>query len=283
MKKKIIIPVLIWFVVIPLGANAQQAVGTTGPQASPTPPAPPLLRRVPDLMGWGITYTVEGAASPTKTGSSKEKEKQPEPLQTKSVLKGGGMILELTAKNGGSPLQMWYLPGGVQMRSSDGKTWLVGAGSQAGFETADYSTQDFAGLSWISAQNFKGEVDYKGRKCFVFSDKVVTTDRHELESIRSSMARSFTTVAADENGNINVKSEAAQFHIDDFKKDVYAYIDEESRLPVAIIYKTPNGIVTRTYQFQKITSMPPVPPEVRKSLDSFKQRQKSLSIPHAPI
>jgi hypothetical protein len=160
----------------------------------------------------------------------------------------------------------------------------VGTPAAAGFETADYSTQDFAGLSWISAQNFKGEVDYKGKKCFLFQDKVITVEATELDAIKSNLARSFNTVKADENGNLTIKEgEHPQFHLDDYKKDVYAFIDEESRLPIAVLYKTPIGVVTRTYQYQKIQSMPPVPPEVQKALDAFKQREKSLSVPNAPI
>jgi hypothetical protein len=282
MKK--IIPILAWVFSLPVCLHAQQPVAVSGPQAAPTPPAPPLLSRVPDLTGWGITYTVEGAVAPSTGDSIKDKAKQPDPLETKSVLKGGGIILELTAKGGAAPAQTWYLPGGVRMHSADGKTWIVGSASPAGFETADYTSQDFAGLGWISAQNFKGEVDYKGRKCFLFKDKVLTTEATELEAIRSHMDRSFDTVKTDENGNITVKVGVhPQFHIEEFKRDVYAYIDQETRLPVAVLYKTPGGIVTRSYQFQKLQTMPPVPPEVQKSLDSFKQREKSMSVPHAPI
>lgn len=282
MKK--LIPILAWIFFLPVCLNAQQAVSSKAPQARPTPPSPPLLSRVPELTGWGITYAVEGPLAASAGDSGKEAAKQPEPLQTKSILKGGGMILEITTRAGGSSTQTWYLPGGVRMHSADGKTWIVGVASPAGFETADYAAQDFAGLGWISAQNFKGEAEYKGRKCYVFSDKVVTTEASELEAIKSHLDRSFDTVKTDENGHTTVQVGVhPQFHIEDFKKDVYAYIDEETRLPVVVMYKTPGGMVTRTYQYQKLQSMPPVPPEVRKALDSFKQREKSLSVPHAPI
>jgi hypothetical protein len=282
MKK--IIPILAWGFLLPVCLNAQQPLATGGSQSSLKPPAPPLIKRVPDLTGWGITYTMQGSAAPAPGDSVSGKAKQPDPLQTKSVLKGGGMILEIMAKSGSAPSQTWYLPGGVRMHSGDGKTWLVGAPSTAGFETADYASQDFAGLGWISAQNFKGEVEYSGRKCFLFQDKVVTTEASELETIKSHMDRSFDTVKTDENGNITVKVGVhPQFHIEDFKKEVYAYIDQETRLPVAVLYKTPEGIVTRTYQFQKLQSMPPVPPEVQKALESFRRREKSMSVPHAPI
>ena len=281
---RILIPIVGCYFLLPLSAYAQQAGATNTPQARPTPPAPPLLQRVPDMMQWGITYTVAGAGTTTSGDSDQEKAKKTEPLATKTVLKGGGMILEVTARNGAAPSQMWWLPGGVQMHSADGKTWLVGAQSPAGFETADYATQDFAGLGWISPQNFQGEVDYKGRKCYLFQDKVVTSETSELSAIKSHLDRSFDTVKTDENGNTTVKVGVhPQFHIEDFKKDVYACIDKESRLPVAVIYKTPGGVVTRTYQYQKLQTMPPVPPEVRKALDAFKQREKSLSVPHAPI
>jgi hypothetical protein len=281
---KQLIPILAWGLFLPVCLSAQQSVPATAPKASPTPPAPPLVRRVPDLTEWGITYTLNGTAAPVTVDSGREGAKQLEPLQTKSIFKGGGMILEITAKGGGASTQTWHLSGGVRMHSADGKTWIVGASSPAGFETADYTTQDFAGLSWISPQNFKGEVDYKGRKCFVFSDKVVTTEASELEAIKSHLDRSFDTVKKDENGNTTVQVGVhPQFHIEDFKKEVYAYIDVETRLPVAVMYKTPGGIVTRTYEYQKMQSMPPVPPEVRKALDSFRQSEKSLNIPHAPI
>jgi hypothetical protein len=284
MNKKNIILILFWSLTAMVSIRAQQSVGGASPKASPTPPAPPLLHQVPDLMQWVITYTVEGSVPSTPGYSDKEKAKKADPIVTKTVLKGGGVIVEVAAKTGAAPIQTWCMPGGVQIHSADGKNWIVGAPTAAGFETADYRAQDFAGLSWISTQNFKGEVDYQGRKCFVFSDKVVTTESSELKAIKLHLARSFDTVKEDDNGNITVKEGVMpEFNVEDYKKEVFAYIDQETRLPVAVFYKTPTGIVTRSYQYQKLQSMPPVPPEVKKALDAFKQRAKSLSVPNAPI
>jgi len=270
---------------LPMVVIAQQTGSVPAPQVSPTPPAPPLLRRVPDMMEWVISYSREGQSTSQQSGkTAKEDEKKEELLERKTILKGAGFIFEATAITGAPAIQMWSLPEGLQLRSTDGKTWLVGAPSIAGFNTVDYSTQDFSGLGWIAEQNFKGEANYKGRKCFVFGDRVVTSETTEIEAVRSSMARSFNSLKTDDNGNVTVKEgDHPQFNIEDFKKEVFAYIDQETRLPIALLYKTPGGIVVRTYQYQKLQSMPTVPPEVKKALDAFKQREKSLSVPNAPI
>ncbi len=58
--------------------------------------------------------------------------------------------------------------------------------------------------------------------------------------------------------------------------DVTAYIDEETRLPLALVYESPNGTMTRSYSFQPLSQVPQMPAEVQKMLEAYKQRQKML-------
>ena len=282
MKKQLLFPLLGFF--LPLCLNGQTP--SAGPAPAPTPPAPPLLHRVPDMTEWGITYAMEAKGDASQTGEvEKIGKKKAAPVKARTVLKGKGMVLEVTSDGVGSSLQTWHLPGGITLNSTDGKKWSVGTGGHPGFDTADYATQDFAGLGWISANNFIGEKSFQGRKCFAFEDKVVTVEQQELETAKSDISRNFTWVKLDTKGNVLEKDDAKRmvFNIEDYKNPVVAYIDEETRLPVALIYKTPNGVMTRSYQFQKLSTLPAPPSEAHKALDSYKDREQRLSGAPAPI
>jgi hypothetical protein len=134
-----------------------------------------------------------------------------------------------------------------------------------------------------------GERKVNGRPCLVFQDKVVTVEPSQLEMIKSSIDRDFNWMGQlDENGR-SVKGAQASaparrvFHIEDYQAQAIAYIDDETRLPIALVYTTPQGTVTRTYQFQALPSPLVMPNEIRKLLEAFKVRQKRLNVSRAPI
>ena len=122
----------------------------------------------------------------------------------------------------------------------------------------------------------------------VFEDRVVTVEPSELGAIKSNISRDFTWMTLDKNGE--PKSDASQpnrkrpiFNIEDYKYQVVAYIDDETRLPIALVYKTPTGVMTRTYEFQAAPNLPALPPDVEALLKGSIQRQWRLSVAHAPI
>jgi hypothetical protein len=73
------------------------------------------------------------------------------------------------------------------------------------------------------------------------------------------------------------------FNIEDYKTQVTAYIDNETRLPVALVYLSLQGAVTRTYQFQELPAPLVIPEELRKELQKFDVRQRKLQVQKAPI
>ena len=70
---------------------------------------------------------------------------------------------------------------------------------------------------------------------------------------------------------------------DQFKVDVEADIDEQTRLPVKLTYQTPQGTTTRTYTFEGTASSLNLPPEVQAAAGKFQKHLKSMSAPIAPI
>jgi hypothetical protein len=164
-----------------------------------------------------------------------------------------------------------------------GGNWIVGGPGAQSFEEADYSREDFAGLDWLTLQNFVGSRMVNGRNCLVFKDRQVTVEPSELEAIKSDITRDFSWAQVDDKGNVKEIQKRRTFNIENYKSDVTAYIDDETRLPIALVYQTPQGIITRSYQFQTLSSPLVIPAEVRKALQTFEVRQKKLSVPHAPI
>jgi hypothetical protein len=277
--------VIVFFASLTLAADlhAQTAAAT----ASPTPPLPPLIKRAPDKTQWVITYNLQ--ATGANSGGAKGATGKPAPPpKRRLVIKNQDMILEETLNENGVTIETWHIQSGLAVTSVGGKNWTLAPSSQPGFDTADYSSQDFAGFDWITQQNFTGEMEVKGRRCLVFQGKVVTPEPAELEAIKSDIGRDFTWVELDKNGKpkpITPEMQARQrvFNIEDYKNPVVAYIDDETRLPIALVYKTPAGVTTRTYEFQAAPTLPALPPDVQVLLKGSIQRQWRLSVARAPI
>lgn len=254
------------------------------PAASPTPPQPPFLNRAPDHVQWTITYIKDSKGS----GDGKVAENGSEP-RGRTVAKDRDLVCEKTVNANNESFEAWRIGKGLMVTSSDGKKWVIGSGNQQGFDNVNYDTSDFSGFDWIGAQNFVGEKKVNGRPCLVFQDKVVTVEPSQLEMIKSTIDRDFNWMGEiDENGrSVNGAQTGAParrvFNIEDYKIQVTAYIDAETRLPIALVYASPQGAVTRTYQFQALSTPLVMPDEVRKMLEAFKRRQKRLSVSHAPI
>jgi 16S rRNA U1498 N3-methylase RsmE len=73
------------------------------------------------------------------------------------------------------------------------------------------------------------------------------------------------------------------FNADEFKVDVEADIDEKTRLPVILSYKTHEGLKTRRYDFQSADGSLSLPPEVKQLLQKYEENQRRLTGHMAPI
>jgi len=253
MKKLMI---LLCTAVIPLSSGALAAAET-----SPTPrvPEPPLLNRPSAGAQWVITSKPERKESAIekkqKPGGKKRPEASVSQTTTTKVIKGENSVFEETVNKNGVRLGIWYVAGSW-MSSVNGQKWIGIPPRPQTFDTPDYSSEDFAGFGWVTQKNFSGMRDFDGSHCMVFDGRVVTLSPAEIESIKSNLSRDFTGASvsdgeAAQNSATKPVSNGKRFNIEDYKFDATAYIDKETRLPVALVYETPTGKVTRTYRFEK--------------------------------
>jgi len=256
---------------------------TPSPAVSATPPLPPLIKRAPDKVQWVISYKVAGPGIKTHEAQQQAGKTVEPPARQKIVIKNQNLVFERTINENGAALDTWYLPPALAVSSSQGKSWTLASASSPGFESTNYASEDFAGFEWISQQNFKGLKEVNGRPCLVFQDRVVTIETAELEILRSDINRDFSWLTLNENGASTKGSPKRTFNIEDYKNPVVAYIDEQTRLPVALVYKCPAGTVTRTYQFQPAPATLQLPPEAQVILNTSAERQRRMSAGHAPI
>ena len=281
--------IFLWVaLVMPIALHAQT------PSPSPTPPLPPLIKPVADKVQWAITYKLQptgagpGGAIEQSGTSPQSGKKDAAPPTVKFVIKNSELTLERILNENGVKIDSWHLRGGLAVTAVNGKDWILVPSTQAGFDSADYSRQDFAGFDWISPQNFSGVKSVNGRPCLVFTGKVVTLEPSELKAIQSDMSRDFSWMELDEKGEAKpitpeMKARQRVFNIENYKSPVVAYIDDETRMPVALIYKTPSGTITRTYQFQPAPAPLQLPPEAQAVLKGNVERQQRLSVSRAPI
>lgn len=259
-------------------------------QAAPTPPQAPLLKRTPDPAQWIITFKAQGPASGSTTahasGSAAPGGAAPARPKVMIVTKKGNTIDEKLVNENGVTIETWRISG-YAVSAINGKDPVLSPSPGNSFNTTDYSTADFAGFDWISAQNFTGAQEIMGRHCLVFKSKIVTMEPAEislLKSIRTNeiieqIAREEEAAKAAGNNSTQTQPAAPQiapFNLDDFKVNVVAYIDDQSRVPVALVYETPNGVVTRTYQFQPPPDSVLVPPDVQALLEKSAARRRRM-------
>jgi hypothetical protein len=140
-------------------------------------------------------------------------------------------------------------------------------------DRGDYAASDFAGFDWISTSNFVGEKAVEGRKCFVFKDRIITQDPGEVNIMKNLVQRmhddwNAAKGIAAQSGRRFTQAEPGQFNLDKYKGEVTAYIDEETRLPVALVYPIGKQEVARYYQFQTGPETLLIPGDVQKLLPS---------------
>lgn len=252
-------------------------------QPAPTPPQPPFLKRAPASSRWIITFktaSAQGSSAAHAAGGA------PAPRPTvMAVTKNGNTIDEKLVNENGVTIETWHVPG-YTVSEVNGKDLTLSPSPGNTFNTTDYSTTDFAGFDWISSQNFVGAQEVMGRHCLVFKSKIVTLEPAEISMLKNVRTGEINAQKErEEDAKITGKSvnqtqseEApiAPFNVDDFKVEVTAYIDDQSRVPVALVYGIPNGVMTRTYQFQPSPASVLLPPDVIAFLKKSIERQKRM-------
>jgi len=256
------------------------------PQATATPPQPPFLKRAPASSQWVITFKPQGTApaKDSSTAHAAESTSTPRP-KVMVVTKNGNTIAEKLVNENGVTVETWHVSG-YAVSAVNGKDPVLSPNPGNTFNTTDYSTTDFAGFDWISPQNFVGAKEIMGRHCLVFKSKIVTMEPTEisiLKNIRTNeidaqKEREKEAKAAGNNASQTqpVEVPITPFNPDDFKVEVAAYIDDQSRVPVALVYGIPNGVMTRTYQFQPSPASVVLPPDVSDLLKKSVERQKRM-------
>lgn len=255
-----------------------------GPVPSePQTPQGPLLKRASVPSQWTITALLApptqdstGYGSATGAAAVVAKPKAPKPRIT-SVLKDENCIFEKTLTENGEVMQSWYKDKWIVTQVNGGGCSVVPGGGNS-FNVTDYSKTDFAGFDWVTLNNFTGRQTINSRKCLVFKDKVMTMDPQELEMVKAAASEQ-ASAALLKNPSVAVPP----LKIDQYKVEVEADIDDQTRLPVKLTYKTANGTMTRTYDFQPSAQTISIPSEVQQALDKYKAAQKRMSVPHAPI
>lgn len=254
-------------------------------QPAPTPPQPPFLKRAPASSQWTITFKAASAKS-SGTAHAAGGDQAPRP-QVMVVTKNGNTIDEKLVNENGVTIETWHVPG-YSVSEVNGKDPVLSPKPANTFNTTDYSATDFAGFDWISSQNFIGAQEVMGRHCLIFKTKVVTMEPGEISLRKSIRANEIiaqkereeeaTKKAARNHATQTQPEEApiAALNPDNFKVEVTAYIDDQSRLPVALVYGIPNGVMMRTYQFQPPPASVVLPPDVIALLEKSVERQKRM-------
>ena len=278
-------------------------LGASSPLWAQSPPGPqlpqgPLLNRVPAPAEWTITTKM---APDSSGGTDTSAPESPNPAiganpinpRITQVIKGENLIFEKVAAESGALTETWRV-GALAIMNPEKTGWIISPGGGTTFNTTDYSKEDFAGFDWISLHNFSGVRDVMGKHCITFKDQVITLDPQEI----SMMQESFNSSARSELSQEQLKQQQQNpqkpipfpdkplpaFDVNSLKVDVEADIDNETRLPVQLTYKTSNGkTMIRIYSFQPPPGALSLPPEVESLIKSFKDRQQRMTAKFAPI
>lgn len=223
---------------------AQQPANTK----PPLPPGPLIEKRAPEFAQWIIRSAGSADRGKASSPSPKSEEKHAAWGDIVVMTKTGQVMLRQTTDDSKQVWNTWVIgEQGLQTTiSPDGKKWIVQARNPdpntptPNYE--DYSKTDFPSFEWITESNYAGVQEVAGRRCLLFTDKVKLLS-DDLEAT-----------------------------------PISAYIDLETRLPVAIN----QGGNARTYDFRSPPSAPlQLPTLVQGLIDN---RQKTLeSMTRKPV
>ncbi len=267
--KRFLIPILLG--AIPLSLLAQS------PKASPTPPSPPFLNRAPALSQWLITIKASATANISgsdqssgddsdnsgagTSGSDSQAQAQPSaPPVLTLVTKDKDVVFEIQTTEMGGRFDIWHFGGATAVKAGTGP-WNLVPGLGGSFETPDYSKEDFSGLDWLSASNWAGKQDVMGFHCLIFKGKAVTSQTSKQGPGES------------------------EEHPQRGEEPVTAYIDDQTRLPIVVVYKVRGDerTLARIYQYRPTPQPLTVPPEILGLLKDYQTSQRAEAVAGPPL
>ena len=183
-------------------------------KANPTPaglpPGPPIEKRAPAFSQWLITTTVSGtAALDENANAGGSAAKAPEgPSTTKIMVTKTGNIYRVEHLDEARQLWTVFASGATQImvwpdRHSSAVLAVSNNPDAPNPFTTDFSVTDFPGFEWVAWGKYSEMKSYKGMKCIVF------LDQQHVDSDDPSVGEPYKTVVA--------------------------YVDVDTRLPVALV------------------------------------------------
>jgi hypothetical protein len=254
MKIPNLIIALIAVCAYPASLFGQNVAGGAG-----TLPAGPLMKRAPAPSKWTMIYKAQQGG-----------DGQRDIPRGGIVVKAQNAIFERITTAEGSTLEAWRV-GKKLIRGVNGKDWVDAYDATPSINRTDYATSDFAGFDWIALSNFVGEKAVAGRKCLVFKDRVIAAEPSEVYRVKALAQQRIddwraAKMVSEQAGKKFTDPEPEPFDMSKYMGEATAYIDEETRLPVALIYPLGKQIVARYYQFERAPEMLSIPPDVQKLL-----------------
>jgi hypothetical protein len=208
-----------------------------------------------------------GAVKDPGTGNSENTSsaaRKPSASRTTIQVTKTGDFRLIETTNGTGHSEVWSNGAWQVTKRPEWKELVVSNGENSA-DTAwvNYSSGDFPGFQWITAENFLGLFKFKGRDCLVFKDRVQKQSPVQM--------RQFYDPNAPTPPPVDPET---------LKEDVIAYVDLETRLPVVLIA----GEQMSTYAFgEPPTEQLVFPPDVKVALAASMQKvQAMLARPSRP-
>jgi hypothetical protein len=230
------------------------------------PPKEPVLRRLASPASWTITFQYPDDTKQSKKGSSKAPSApqaaphlQLDRLEAVTVTKAGKVWREQSLWSSGNKTETWIFHD-MRAGTSPGSHAIAAiAFSSDEPEALDYRRSDFEGLEWVAMEHYKGVKDYAGKPAYVFQFD------QENAPAPAGFAASATPDPTVKNANARIGK---------LGMTKIAILSTETQLP---LYSY-DGVVERTYSYDKSPDTPLVPPE--NFMKVFRQLEMELKELH---
>ncbi len=222
--------------------------------APPLPPGPLLAET--DFAHWIVT-TTPGNNTASGNGAPAPANAPAEPPTIIEITRTGDTLHMVTTDARGKS-DRWCV-GKIQFIQEPGwdvPIWLDHDNAHGSARYISFGKALFPELSWISASNYTGIKLMGGRKCLVFTGKVMTLPPAGIDQLKQA------AVAA-----------GKPFDVKAYEADAVAYIDAETRFPVSYV----KPYETSTYQILPApTAKLTLPDKLQKMNAQINKRQKEL-------
>lgn len=220
----------LWLLITGVGLFAQNSA-----PKKEAPPDPPLIVNAPANSQWTITYTLKVAEKePNGPGEIRERKlrlRYSPLIKSKLNIKGSGQMVIYTNYEGGLKSETWVL---------DGQSYELPMRPGDPIKGESRGKSDFSEIYWVTPENFRGTVDFKGRKLHLYETDLADSGNNDPKAKTDSKGPPGAPPA---DGVAKIPSQRA-------------YIDAQTRLPVSV----DAGSTVWSYQFA-------APPQVFPKMD----------------